>query len=66
MATTKAKQSMIEKVADGALNCVTKANDFALNTTEKAFYACFNLRSHINGSVCKVERSVKSFCTEHY
>ena len=43
MATKKTKQTMIEKAAYKALGLATKANDFALSTTEKAFNTSFKV-----------------------
>ena len=40
---TKAKQTGIEKATTNVLGLATKANNFALSTTEKAFDTSFNL-----------------------
>ncbi|MEO0573371.1 MAG: hypothetical protein AAF039_16835 [Bacteroidota bacterium] len=41
MATKRTKQTLVEKVTNKALGLATKANDFALTTTEKAFNTSF-------------------------
>ncbi|MEM9867270.1 MAG: hypothetical protein AAF765_06265 [Bacteroidota bacterium] len=40
---TKAKQTRIEKAATNVLGMATKANNFALSTTEKVFDTSFNM-----------------------
>jgi len=41
MATTRTKQTLIEKATNKTLGLATKANDFALDATEKAFNTSF-------------------------
>lgn len=43
MATKRTKQTVIEKATNSALGLATKANDFALNTTEKVFEKSFKM-----------------------
>ena len=41
--TQKTKRTLVEKTADNMLGMATMANDFALNTTEKAFDTSFKM-----------------------
>ncbi|BFP40038.1 hypothetical protein L0P88_04255 [Muricauda sp. SCSIO 64092] len=43
MATNKTKQTLVEKTANNVLCLATKANDFALGTTEKVFDTSFKV-----------------------
>ncbi|RMB60525.1 hypothetical protein EAX61_06805 [Dokdonia sinensis] len=56
MATTskRAKQSLIEKAAYGALGMATKVNDFALKTTERAFTKSFEMSEKCVGVTGKI------------
>jgi hypothetical protein len=42
MATKKANKTLVETATSTVLGVATKANDFALNTTEKAFTKSFS------------------------
>ena len=52
--TSKAKQTMIEKLAYKGLGLATKANDFALKTTETAFMKSFAMSEKCIGFTGKM------------
>ncbi len=56
MATTtkRTRQTFIEKAAYGALGMATKANDFALKTTERAFTTSFKMTEKCIGVTSKI------------
>lgn len=52
--TSKVKRTMIENVAHSGLGVVTKVNEFALKTTEKAFMKSFAMSEKCLGMTSKV------------
>lgn len=52
--TVKVKQTMIEKVAHSGLGVATKANNFALKTTETAFMKSFAMTEKCIGFSSKL------------
>ncbi len=50
MAAKRVKKTAIEKVTNNVLGLATKANDLALNTTEKAFTTSINVTEKCLGA----------------